>query len=181
MVMIENLSRGVNLPDKSENPAFPTWKGSYCKSCKAVHNDHRCHRFLRIWFISSCHSTSSSFIYHNGTSFKAELHQRACNCCRRLSDVSVFLLYAFGRYSLGSSRDLTEVRPVITAGGWLAHLPEPCAESLETDLGTVIKLLCIDILIQNNCRRMRHSSFYCTLVLPPFYMNIDMQKLFFSQ
>ena len=28
-------------------------------------------------------------------SFKAELHQRACNCCRGLSDVSVFPLCAF--------------------------------------------------------------------------------------
>ena len=57
----------------------------------------------------------------------------------------------FGGYSLGSSRDFTEVCPVVAAGGRLAHLPEPRAESLETDLGTIIKLLGIDILIQNNC------------------------------
>ena len=49
------------------------------------------------------------------------------------------------------SRDFTEVRPVLAAGGRLAHLPEPPAETLDTDLGTVIKLLSINILIQNNC------------------------------
>ena len=37
-------------------------------------------------------------------------------------------------------------------GGQSAHLPEPRAESLETDLGTVIQLLNINILIQNDCR-----------------------------
>ena len=37
------------------------------------------------------------------------------------------------------------------SGGRLAHLPEPHAELLETDLGTVIKLLSLNILIQNNC------------------------------
>ena len=40
---------------------------------------------------------------------------------------------------------------MLAAGGRLAHLPEPRAESLETDLGTIIKLLSINILIQNNC------------------------------
>ena len=30
---------------------------------------------------------------------------------------------------------------MLAAGGQLAHLPEPHAQSLETDLGTVIKLL----------------------------------------
>ena len=35
----------------------------------------------------SCrHSASGPFICHDGTSFKAELHQRACNRCGRLSD-----------------------------------------------------------------------------------------------
>ena len=46
-------------------------------------------------FISSCRSARSQFICHNGTSFKAELHQRACNRCGRFSDVSVFPLNAF--------------------------------------------------------------------------------------
>ena len=41
----------------------------------------------------------------------------------------------FGGYSLGSNRNNAEVCPVL-AGGRLAHLPEPRAESLETDLGT---------------------------------------------
>ena len=40
---------------------------------------------------------------------------------------------------------------MLAAGGRLAHLPEPRAEPLETDLGTIIKLLCINELIQNNC------------------------------
>ena len=40
---------------------------------------------------------------------------------------------------------------MLAAGGWLAHLPEPHAELLETDSGTVIKLLSMNILIQNNC------------------------------
>ena len=45
--------------------------------------------------------------------------------------------WIFGGYSLGSSRDMTEARlAVLAAGGRLAHLPEPHAESLETDLGT---------------------------------------------
>ena len=39
-------------------------------------------------------------------------------------------------YSLRSSRDFTEVRPVLAAGGRLAHLPEPHATLLETALGT---------------------------------------------
>ena len=56
---------------------------------------YRCQHFLCLLFMSSCHSARSPFICHDGTSFKAELHQRACNCCIRLSDVSVFLLYAF--------------------------------------------------------------------------------------
>ena len=55
----------------------------------------RCQCFLCLWFMSSCHSASSPFICHDGTSLKAELHQRACNRCGRLSDVSLFLLYAF--------------------------------------------------------------------------------------
>ena len=57
----------------------------------------------------------------------------------------------FGVYSLGSSCYFTEVCPVLAAAGWLAHLPEPHAELLETDSGTVIKLLSMNILIQNNC------------------------------
>ena len=56
--------------------------------------------------------------------------------------------WIFGGYSLRSSRDFTEVHPVSAAGGRLAQLPEPSAGSLETDLGTVIKLLSINILIQ---------------------------------
>ena len=51
--------------------------------------------FLCLWFTSSCHSASSPFICHNRTSVKAELYRRACSCCGRLSDVSVFPLYAF--------------------------------------------------------------------------------------
>ena len=50
--------------------------------------------------------------------------------------VKVVLGRLFGGYSLGSSCNFTEVRPVLAAGQWLAHPPEPCAESLETDLGT---------------------------------------------
>ena len=65
--------------------------------------------------------------------------------------MKLVLGWIFGGYSLGSSCDFTEVRPVLAAGGRLAHLPQPCAESLETDSGTVIKLLSINILIQNNC------------------------------
>ena len=38
----------------------------------------------------------------------------------------------------GPSRDFSEVRPVLAAGGWLAYFPEPRAESLETDLGTYV-------------------------------------------
>ena len=59
--------------------------------------------------------------------------------------------WIFGGYSLGSSCDFTEVRPVLAAGGRLVHLQEPHAESLETDLGTIFKLLIIKILVQNNC------------------------------
>ena len=66
------------------------------------------------------------------------------------SELKLVSDWLFGGYSLGSSHNFTEVRPVLAAGGQLAHLPEPCTESLETDLGTVIKLLKINILIQNN-------------------------------
>ena len=55
--------------------------------------------------------------------------------------------WMFGGYSLGSSCKFTEVRPVSAAGGRLASLPQPHAEPLETDLGTIIKLLSINILI----------------------------------
>ena len=64
--------------------------------------------------------------------------------------VKLVLGWIFGRYPLGFSCDFTEVRPVLAAGGQLAHLTEPHTESLETDLGTVIKLLSIIILIQNS-------------------------------
>ena len=37
----------------------------------------------------SCHSASSPFLCHDETSFKAEIHQRACNRCGRLSGMSV--------------------------------------------------------------------------------------------
>ena len=50
--------------------------------------------------------------------------------------VKLVLGWIFGGSSLGSSRDFTEVCPVLAAGGRLAHLPEPRAELLETDLGT---------------------------------------------
>ena len=39
--------------------------------------------------------------------------------------VKLVLGLVFGGYSLGSSRDFAEVRPVWAAGGRLAHLPEP--------------------------------------------------------
>ena len=39
--------------------------------------------------------------------------------------------WIFGGYSLGSSRDFPDVHPVLAAGGQLAHLPEPRAESLK--------------------------------------------------
>ena len=39
----------------------------------------------------------------------------------------------------------------IAAGERLAHLAEPRGESLETDLGTVNKLLHVNISIQNTC------------------------------
>ena len=56
---------------------------------------HRCQCFLCLWFMSSSHSANNPFICYDGTSFKAELHQRACNCCGMLSDVSVSPLHAF--------------------------------------------------------------------------------------
>ena len=40
---------------------------------------------------------------------------------------------------------------MLAAGGRLAHLPEPHAEPVETDVGTVIKSLSINILIQIYC------------------------------
>ena len=50
--------------------------------------------------------------------------------------VKLVLGWIFGGYSLGSSRDFTEVHLLLAAGGRLAHLPEPRAESPEADLGT---------------------------------------------
>ena len=50
---------------------------------------HRCQHFLCLWLMSSCHSTRSPFIGHDGISFEAELHPRACNHGGRSSDVSV--------------------------------------------------------------------------------------------
>ena len=55
--------------------------------------------------------------------------------------VKLVLGWIFDGYSFESSCDFTEVRPVLAAGGRLAHPPEPHTELLETDLGTVIKLL----------------------------------------
>ena len=57
--------------------------------------------------------------------------------------------WILGGYSL--SCDFTEVLPVLAAGGRLAHLPEPHAEPVETDFGTVVKLLGKNILIQIYC------------------------------
>ena len=59
--------------------------------------------------------------------------------------------WIFGGYSLGSSCDFTDVRPMLAVGGHLAHLPEPNTESLENNLGTIIKLLSTNILTQHNC------------------------------
>ena len=59
----------------------------------------------------------------------------------RLTGVTLVSGLILSGYSLGSICNFTEVRPVLAAGGRLAHLPEPCTELLETDLGTVIKLL----------------------------------------
>ena len=64
---------------------------------------------------------------------------------RHRTGLKLVLGWMFSGYSLGSSRDFTEVRPVLAAGGRSAHRPEPRTEPLETDLGTVIKLLSINI------------------------------------
>ena len=105
-----------------------------------IKTGHRCQRFLCLWFMSSCHSASSPFICHGGTSLKAELHQRACKRCRRLSDVSVspvcILLQDFQCHRCKKKKK----KWFLIFGQW-AHLPEPPAEWLETDLGIVIKLL----------------------------------------
>ena len=55
--------------------------------------------------------------------------------------VKLVLGWIFGGYSLRSSRDFTDDRPVLAAGGRFAHLLEPHTESLETDLGTVNKYI----------------------------------------
>ena len=47
------------------------------------------------------------------------------------------VLVGYSADSLGSSRDFTEVRPVLAAGGRFTNLPEPRTESLETELGTI--------------------------------------------
>ena len=67
---------------------------------------------------------------------------------RRLIEPRVKLVscWIFSGYSFESSHNFTEVHPVSAAGGRLAHLTEPHAELLETDLETVII-----ILTQNNC------------------------------
>ena len=62
--------------------------------------------------------------------------------------VKLLLGWIFDGYSLRSSRDFTEVRPVLAAGGHLVNLLEPSAELLETDLGTLIKLFSINIFIK---------------------------------
>ena len=72
--------------------------------------------------------------------------------------LKLVLGWIFARYSLVSSRNFTEVR------GWSAHL-QSLAESLETDLGTIIKLMSINILIQNNCS-FSISSMSCDPVTP---------------
>ena len=53
--------------------------------------------------------------------------------------VKLVLGCIFGGYSVGSSWDFTEVRPMSAAGGRLAHLPELCAETLETDFKSDFK------------------------------------------
>ena len=50
--------------------------------------------------------------------------------------VKLVLGQIFGGYSLGSIHDITDVGPVLAAGRRLAHLPQPCTESLETDAVT---------------------------------------------
>ena len=57
---------------------------------RVITTAHCYQRFLCLWFMSSWHSASSPFTGHDGTSFKAELHQRDCNRCWGLSDVSLF-------------------------------------------------------------------------------------------
>ena len=107
---------------------------------------------------------------------KAKADRNPCRLIQRLQQAThrtgmkLGLDWIFGGYSPGSSRDFTEVRPVLAAGGRLAHLPEPCAESLETDLGTVIKFQTRRLF----CCKLDECSFYCTLVLPLFYINTNM-------
>ena len=59
--------------------------------------------------------------------------------------------WVFGGYSFGSSRDFTEVVGQCEQQEDGQLTSQSSAESLTTDLGTVIKLLSINILIQNNC------------------------------
>ena len=82
------------------------------------------------------------------------------------TEVKLVSGWMFGGYSLGSSCYFTEVLPELAAGGRFTHLTEPRGESLETDLGTVIKLLSINILIQNNCFFSPVSSMSCDPVSP---------------
>ena len=133
--------------------------------------------------------------------------QRACNLCGRLSDVSLFPLYAFCcwifstatarkkkkdfcRFNLTGKIDychychlynfshkslfklsdwnphhpwgevsfrldiwgiFTPVQPRLYWGSPSVSSQRPVSSLLETDLGTVIKLLSIKVLIQNNC------------------------------
>ena len=88
-----------------------------------IMTSHRCWRFLCLWyFLFSYHSASCPFICHDNTSFKAELHQRACNGCRRLSDVSVFPLHAFCCWIFSTTQWRTVSSPPRTscwiAGNW---------------------------------------------------------------
>ena len=88
---VSDLSLAVHRHSTFENVSSCARHGSGI----GKHNDRPpLSTFLCPWFMSSCRS-ASPFICHDGTSVKAKLHQRACNHCKRLSDVSVFLLYVF--------------------------------------------------------------------------------------
>ena len=76
--------RGVILPDKSRNLSFLTWKWGSHKSCKSVVNVS-CASY---WRLHVTPQVLHSFVTMelNSKQLK-ELHQRACNCYGRFSDV----------------------------------------------------------------------------------------------
>ena len=89
---------------------------------------HRCQRFLCLRFMFSCHSASSPFICHDKTSFKQSSTKEPAIVAEGYLMCQCFLAFCcgiFSGYSLESSRDCTEVHPVLAAGWCLAYLPEP--------------------------------------------------------